>query len=958
MAGKDDKAKKRKRDAAEALAKSKRHRTDKNAQKKSSRRASSALTNGKAATTTSNAVDIDGPRELEIARDYDNGEAGWRVSKPIGGRMLDIDAILTEDEQYLIIAYHTSVQVYSAADSLLIRRLPITTLGASESLGAKADAIVAMKRSMQNPDFLWVATVGGQIYYVNWTRPSSKHDHFQTSTKNAHDLVVALASPDSVKDTLLILESDDKGIAKLNAYEGKAGSKASPKSIFTCKEPEFGLKLLSPNANGQVVCGALGDRFFIASWDALNKEPAETFSFKAPDLISSLDVKVDDRKGQSSKPKVSYPGSNLVVDVVIGGARGSVYRYSDLLAGLHSAEKAKAAKKDMLQAQKYHWHRRAAHSVKWSRDGNYLISGGSENTLVIWQLDTGHKTFLPHLSGVVENIVVSPRGSSYTVHLDDNSCMVLSTAELKPTAYVSGIQSATTYATTPKDLLVKRTWSMAPLMRKPVPAALNPNDTSTLHVCVGSGQQATLTGDYSAPFLQTIDLQSFTSVSTQALTRTHPTDTNVNAEGKPSSEPRVSHIGYSHDGKWLASVDEWQPSDTDAENINADQKEQFMRDRLEVFLKFWEVKEDGSLALVSRINSPHSSTSPEKVLDMASSPAASCFATLGADAKLRLWRSRTQKSRDTAARDQVEVVSWTNSRVVSLSDSVGDDVMVENEDSPAPTSITRKGCVEFSEDGSTLFAAYGTEENGAVNIIDVASGDTIDSIEGLWKGELRAIGVISPYLIVLSDELRVYDIVGDELRYAIQVPSDLGAKELLSLAVDHETGHFAVSLPIGQASSIGIFDPEDPEPLLVRSTPQQIISLISSPNSSGFVAIDDAAQVWTISEGSDPSSVSAVQPLEDLRLEEGAVAKVNGSRAESGDLVMTLDGDDEESDNGEAEANEDIVMGDDDDDVDSNRPRVIPQHALAEIFDAAPNYQAANVEDLFYKVVALTQQTR
>ena len=201
-----------------------------------------------------------------------------------------------------------------------------------------------------------------------------------------------------------------------------------------------------------------------------------------------------------------------------------------------------------------------------------------------------------------------------------------------------------------------------------------------------------------------------------------------------------------------------------------------------MFLKFWEVKEDGSLALVSRINSPHSSNSPEKVLDMASSPAGLCFATLGADAKLRLWRSRTQKSRDTAARDQVEVVSWTNSRVVSLSDSVGDDVMVENEDSPAPTLTTRKGCVEFSEDGSTLFAAYGTEENGAVNIVDVASGEVIDSIEGLWKGELRAIGVISPYLIVLSDELRVYDIVGDELRYAIQVPSDLSTKDLLSLA--------------------------------------------------------------------------------------------------------------------------------------------------------------------------------
>src|SRR5687767_2263447 len=98
MAGKDDKAKKRKRDAAEAVARSKRHRTEKKDQKKSSRRDSSALTNGK--TTTVEGRQDDGPRELELNREFDNGEAGWRVSKPIGGRMLDIDAILTDDEQY------------------------------------------------------------------------------------------------------------------------------------------------------------------------------------------------------------------------------------------------------------------------------------------------------------------------------------------------------------------------------------------------------------------------------------------------------------------------------------------------------------------------------------------------------------------------------------------------------------------------------------------------------------------------------------------------------------------------------------------------------------------------------------------------------------------------------------------------------------------------------------------
>jgi NET1-associated nuclear protein 1 (U3 small nucleolar RNA-associated protein 17) len=103
----------------------------------------------------------------------------------------------------------------------------------------------------------------------------------------------------------------------------------------------------------------------------LDKEYCETFSFKVPDMIASLDVRIEDRTNKQLKNKQSYPGSNVVLDVAVGGARGAIYRYSDLLAGLHSPEKAKAAKKDLLQAQKYHWHRRAVHAVKWSRDGKY-----------------------------------------------------------------------------------------------------------------------------------------------------------------------------------------------------------------------------------------------------------------------------------------------------------------------------------------------------------------------------------------------------------------------------------------------------------------------------------------------------------------------------------------------------------------------------------------------------------
>lgn len=508
----------------------------------------------------------------------------------------------------------------------------------------------------------------------------------------------------------------------------------------------------------------------------------------------------------------------------------------------------------------------------------------------------------------------------------------------------------------PKDLLVQRIGSASNAVRRPIPAAIHPTNSSLLNICVGHAQQTTADGERSAPLLQTFDLDSFTNVTKQPLTRTHTTDINATRSGMFISEPSLSHVAFSRDGNWLASVDEWKPQLGD-ETVSGDLKEHFAKNRLEVYLKFWEVQGDGTLGLVSRVNCPHASSFPEKVLGLAASPVASCFATIGADSKLRLWTPRTQKQGSAVSKGLApERTVWNCSKTIVLGDAGSDDLMVEADGpSTVAPSSPPKGCLEFSEDGSTLFAAYGTPENGVVHVVDVASGDVIDSMEGLWKGELRAIGVTSPYLVVLSEELRVYDIVSDELRSAIKVPKvnkTNDGRNLVSLAVDHSTGHFAVSLPYEDASSIGVFDPEASQPLLVRKIPSRIVTLLASPSSSGFVAIDDAAQIFVVAEPSNPGSIFAAQPLDDLRLQEGEV-EVNGV---SNDLSMILDDDGAVSGDEGGQEPEDIIMGDDVDD--DNRPRLIPQHLLTDIFEAAPNYQAATVEDLFYKVAALTQQSR
>ena len=84
-----DKNKKRKREANDADLKSKRHRKEAKANGVAEDSVPSETVNGGEMATRTR-VDMVNKAE---------SETGWRVSQPMGGRMLDIDPILTEEEQ-------------------------------------------------------------------------------------------------------------------------------------------------------------------------------------------------------------------------------------------------------------------------------------------------------------------------------------------------------------------------------------------------------------------------------------------------------------------------------------------------------------------------------------------------------------------------------------------------------------------------------------------------------------------------------------------------------------------------------------------------------------------------------------------------------------------------------------------------------------------------------------------
>lgn len=264
--------------------------------------------------------------------------------------------------------------MYSAADSLLVRRIPVTV---AEPAGNKAAApahIVAMRQAKQNSNIVWVATSDGRICEVDWTA-SKTPEFFQTQSKTAAAMALVTKKVSGrVQEIIFVAESDKPGRIEVVAYPAST-TESGHKVLFVMKKPGNGLQLLETSEDGHLV-GAINDRLFFGlpsqrQFDNLAALDYEIYTFDIPDLVSALDLRVYPRPVTSGKK--SRQEAAPVLDIIVGGARGSIYLYHDALARSQALAKS-GSDKELIQAQNFHWHRRAVHALKWSRDGTKLYT--------------------------------------------------------------------------------------------------------------------------------------------------------------------------------------------------------------------------------------------------------------------------------------------------------------------------------------------------------------------------------------------------------------------------------------------------------------------------------------------------------------------------------------------------------------------------------------------------------
>ncbi|KAJ1741352.1 NET1-associated nuclear protein 1 [Coemansia sp. RSA 989] len=432
----------------------------------------------------------------------------------------------------------------------------------------------------------------------------------------------------------------------------------------------------------------------------------------------------------------------------------------------------------------HHWHAHRVNAIAFAGNG-LMLSGGEEGVLVMWQLLTETRDYLPRLGSDITGIAVSPDQMSYAITLRDNTVRIVSSVDRSLVSLLQGLKFAERGVALTQGLKLAENHGIEQMRRA---RALDADPFTTglvvhpvTHALVLNGEPGRLQvfSPLSDRHLSSIEVAAYTRVSGTSAT-------NV-------SRPHVDLVQYSSDGAWMATVD----------SRRADASQGLMN-VTSSYLKFWRRDPgDQTYKLASRIDNPHtggvSSIAFQPVLRKGRESLICVSA--GNDRTFRVWELQ-----HTASSDMWSCRSSAQYRGLQ------------------PTSAA------FSADGSTLAVAFG----GAVTLWDASTcaapvGVLVASAS---TPELKGVSFIgaSSYLAAWSDErLDVWNMLTGSVWWTLAMPiQDVFVHpraELLAIA--------AYQIPESSTASVMVLSPASPNPLMALHHPGGVeaVALIPSAKS-------------------------------------------------------------------------------------------------------------------------------
>ncbi|KAI6136342.1 WD40-repeat-containing domain protein [Pisolithus sp. B1] len=345
---------------------------------------------------------------------------------------------------------------------------------------------------------------------------------------------------------------------------------------------------LALSASGESLIAISGRRSYVAQTSALK---SGFIKFTAPEPLTCLAV---------------HPFEDYFATGDVKGVVRLWYCLNPNLVKVVGVEKKS-------QTSAFHWHAHAVSSVAFSTNGAYLLSGGEEAVLVIWQLHTGKREFVPRVGSPIKSVVVSPPKASeeeYLLELADATHAFVSSKTLKLSRVFARIKLAPS-----------------------VPNAFPSSSSSPLAF---HGLSETLVLPSSHPS----SLQTFSPSALALVAELEVAPSNrVSRRDEKMLEPsRVERVVVSSSGEWMATID-------------CREGDEYFRGEIYLKIWYWD-KKNAFWILNTRIDRPHGL---RKITSMSFSPSPSNIqlVTIGDDGNVKSWRIRSTKDKKGQ-----EEISW------------------------------------------------------------------------------------------------------------------------------------------------------------------------------------------------------------------------------------------------------------------------------------------------------------
>ncbi|KAK4046297.1 NET1-associated nuclear protein 1 [Microbotryomycetes sp. JL201] len=432
-------------------------------------------------------------------------------------------------------------------------------------------------------------------------RPTLEHQHSQ------HDLGLASPSTSTAVDDMNqfqdSIRSRRAGIYSVslrpsattapqstNASSSAQDDEAASSTATTPRAPARRMRLAQPRTIVALTISASGEHLISLSPTSINVCRTKTLQKGFTTQVDSADVLTT---------IAVHPNENYFAT---GNARGQIKLWYDVL-GDDAAHAPKAPSGTRPATATFHWHAHAVAALAFTPSGAYLMSGGEEAVLVMWQLHTGHHEFVPRLGAPILALSITDNSvteQQIAARLRDGSVVFVGSQKLRISKTISGLKADPVRS----DDIARRSDVHLPLAFDPL----------TRSLVLSAGHPSSLQFYSPADDAQTLELEVAPSNRVSAASDVPLEPTRVEyAVFSPSSASRST--------SWLATLDSWS-------NQTFESSRQ---------LKFWQRRSGSatSFALTTRIDRPHDAA----VTSMTFSPAHEMplLLTTSVDGRIKLW---------------------------------------------------------------------------------------------------------------------------------------------------------------------------------------------------------------------------------------------------------------------------------------------------------------------------------